>query len=125
MIGDITDIRKDKHFRKKESQKLHSWSFSKLIQQIEYKAVLSGIRFVRVSERDTSKTCSCCGIIRKSNRIHRGLYRCKMCGRVINSDVNGAINILKKYLQIFNAKDRSIGEVASPLVSRIENVIPR
>jgi len=124
VIGDITDIRKDKHFRKKESQKLHSWSFSKLIQQIEYKAVLSGIRFVRVSERDTSKTCSCCGIIRKSNRIHRGLYRCKMCGRVINSDVNGAINILKKYLQMFSIEHRSIGKVALPSVTRLQNVMP-
>lgn len=125
VIGDITDIRKDRHFRKKESQKLHSWSFSKLTQQIEYKAVLSGIRFVRVNEKDTSKTCSCCGTIRKSNRIHRGLYRCKNCRRVINSDLNGAINILKKYLQIFPKEDRSIGKVALPLVSRIENVIPR
>ncbi len=125
VIGDITDIRKDKHFRKKESQKLHSWSFSKLTQQIEYKAVLSGIRFVRVNEKDTSKTCSCCSTIRKSNRIQRGLYRCKKCGRVLNSDVNGAINILKKYLQIFNPEDRSIGKVALPLVSRSRNVIPR
>lgn len=80
---------------------------------------------MRVNEKDTSKTCSCCGTIRKSNRITRGLYRCKKCGRVINSDLNGAINILKKYLQIFQKEDRSIGEVASPLVSRIENVIPR
>jgi len=125
VVGDITDIRKDKHFRKVTSQKLHSWSFSKLTQLIEYKSIQSGIRFVRVNEYNTSKTCSCCGNVRKSNRIHRGLYKCKFCGSVQNADVNGSSNILKKYLQLFSKEDRSIGVVAMPLVSRIENVIPR
>lgn len=125
VVGDITDIRKDKHFRKVTSQKLHSWSFSKLTQQIEYKAIQSGIRFVRVNEMNTSKTCSCCGNIRKSNRITRGMYKCKYCGRLTNADINGASNILKKYLQLFSKEDRSIGNVAMPLVSRITNVIPR
>jgi len=125
VVGDITDIRKDKHFRKVTSQKFHSWSFSKLTQQIEYKAIQSGIRFVRVNEKDTSKTCSFCGNIRKSNRITRGMYKCKYCGRVQNADMNGAGNILKKYLQLFSKEDRSIGNVAMPLVSRITNVIPR
>jgi len=125
VAGDLTDIRKDNNFGKRNNQKLHSWSFSKLIQQIEYKSILSGIRFVRVSEENTSKTCSICGTMRKSNRIKRGLYRCKICSNYINSDVNGAKNILKKYLQFFSNEDRSIGNVAMPLVSRIENVIPR
>ena len=125
VAGDITDIRKDKNFGKRNNQKLHSWSFSKLIQQIEYKSILSGIRFVRVSEMNTSKTCSICGIIRKNSRVKRGLYRCKICSNLINADINGAKNILKKYLQFFSIEDGSIGNVAMPLVSRIENVIPR
>jgi len=91
---------------------------------IGYKSTLSDIRFDSVSEENTSKTCSFCGMVRKSNRIHRGLYKCKNCGIVINSDLNGTRNILKKYLQINNI-DRSIGSVAQPLVSRIENVKPR
>ena len=125
VIGDITDIRKDANHGKRNNQKLHSWSFSKITQQIEYKATLSGIRFVRVSEENTSKTCSCCNNIRKSNRIKRGLYKCKFCGRVINADTNGAVNILKKYLQLFPMENRSIGCMAQPLISRIQNVIPR
>ena len=124
-VGDIKDIRKNANHGKKNNQKLHSWTFSKLTQQIEYKAILSGIRFVRVNERDTSKTCSCCGIVRKSNRVTRGLYRCKICSKIQNADVNGAKNILKKYLQIFPIEDRSIGVVATPLVSKVQDVIPR
>jgi putative transposase len=124
VIGDIKDIRKDKNFGKVGNQKLHSWGFSKLTNQMEYKATLSGIRFVRVGEEYTSQTCSLCGTISRKNRKHRGLYVCG-CGRRINADINGATNILKKYLHFFPTENRSIGEVTSPLISRVSNVIPR
>ena len=122
VCGDIKDIRKDKHWHKKESQKLHSWSFSKFIQQLEYKAIQVGIRFVRINERYTSQKCSICGIVRKSSRKHRGFYNCKKCGNIVNADVNGAVNILKKYLQDFMS--RSIGNVEVPSVARLHNVVP-
>lgn len=124
VVGDLKDIRKDANHGKRNNQKLHSWSFSKITQQLEYKSTLAGIRFVRVNEMNTSKTCSCCGVIRKANRIKRGLYKCKICGRIQNADLNGASNILKKYLQLFDIKDRSIGNVGVPLIERIRNVIP-
>ncbi|MEK6935982.1 MAG: transposase [Nanoarchaeota archaeon] len=134
VIGDIKNIRKlkdksdekyskGKNFGKVNNQKLHFWSFSKITQQIEYKATLSGIRVVRVSEEYTSQTCSCCNAIRKSNRKHRGLYVCKFCGRIINADINGAVNILKKYLQMFSNEQRSIGDVELPIMYQIKNVI--
>jgi len=43
-------------------------------------------------------------------------------GYEINADVNGAVNILKKYLRDFLS--RSIGVVAMPSVARITNVCP-
>jgi len=55
-----------------------------------------GIEYIETSESYTSQECSLCGIIKKSNRKHRGLYVCKNCGNVLNADVNGAINILRK-----------------------------
>jgi len=123
VVGDIKNIRKGKHWNKKAGQKLHSWAFSKLTDQIEYKAKLSGIRFKKVCERDTSKTCSNCGEVRKSNRKHRGLYVCRECEIKINADVNGALNILKKYLQEMNIS-KSIGSVVEPLIWRSVNVLP-
>jgi len=127
VVGDIKNIRKDKegngkNWGKRGNQKLHSWGFAKLISQIEYKAKLSGIRFEKVSERDTSKTCSVCGMVKKSNRKHRGLYVCK-CGNRMNADVNGARNILQKYLQENNIS-KSIGSVVEPSIWRCVNVIP-
>lgn len=123
VCGDIKNIRKGKKWGKRGNQKLHAWAFAKLLTQIEYKAKLSGIRFEQVSERDTSKTCSVCGAIRKGNRKHRGLYICKSCGAELNADVNGARNILKKYLQERNIS-RSIGDVDTPLTWRAKNVVP-
>ena len=122
VIGDVTDIRKDKNFGHKNNQKLHSWSFSKFTQQLEYKCMKVGIRFVRVNEAYSSQTCSHCSQVRKANRKHRGLYVCKACDYKINADVNGSVNILKKYLQDFLS--RSIGKVALPSVARITNVCP-
>jgi putative transposase len=121
VAGDIKNIRKDKDWGNVGNQKLHSWAFAKSLNQLEYKAKLAGIRFDKISERDTSKTCSNCSIIRKSNRKHRGLYRCK-CGNQMNADINGATNILKKYLR--ENTSRSIGSVAEPLIWRVENVLP-
>jgi putative transposase len=134
VIGDIQNIRRKTDKKTKQvigetnhgkinNQKLHSWSFSKITQQIEYKASLSGIRVVRVSEEYTSQTCSCCNAIRKANRKKRGLYICKFCGRLINADVNGAVNILKKYLQMFSIEHRSIGFVEKPIMYQVKNVI--
>lgn len=123
VVGDVKNIRKGKHWNKKGSQKLHSWAFAKLTNQITYKAMLSGIRVSVVSERYTSQTCSCCGVVRKSNRKHRGLYVCKSCGTTINADQNGARNILQKYLQDNNVS-RSIGIVTMPLIWRATNVRP-
>jgi len=122
VVGDIKNIRKDKHWNKKASQKLHSWEFAKLTSQLEYKAKQAGIRFETVSERDTSKTCSVCGMVKPSNRKHRGLYVCK-CGNKMNADVNGARNILKKYLQE-SGNSRSIGVVDTPLTWGCVNVVP-
>ncbi len=52
--------------------------------------------YIETSESYTSQECSQCGVIDKTNRKHRGLYVCKACGNVLNADVNGAINILRK-----------------------------
>ena len=61
---------------------------------------LYDIKYVETSESYTSQECSQCGVIKKSNRKHRGLYVCKNCGNVLNADLNGAIDILKSSSRI-------------------------
>ena len=47
-------------------------------------------------------------------RIYRGLYRAKN-GRILNADVNGACNILRKSKQNFKYEELCRGFLASPL----------
>ena len=63
---------------------------------LQSKGELYGINVEFVNEAYTSQTCSGCGLIRKANRVKRGLYRCKNFKLQINADINGAINIMRK-----------------------------
>ena len=89
---------------------------------ITYKAEEKGISVVKVSEEYTSQTCCVCKPIPKkeyaikTNRRRRGLYVCKDCNATINADINGAINISKKYLKEINALSQSVVVLDTPTV---------
>jgi putative transposase len=111
VIGDLTGIRENSELGKKNNQKFHALPFRKLIQMIKYKAQELGISVnTEITEEYTSQTCAYCKPMpskehaNKSNRIHRGLYSCKDCDTLVNADVNGAINISKKYLKVLQAQ---------------------
>jgi IS605 OrfB family transposase len=86
---------------KKVNQNFMSVPFDRLIQMIQYKAQDVGIRVLLSREDFTSKSSFLDGeaVTRHLNysgeRISRGLY-CSKNGILINSDVNGAYNIIKK-----------------------------
>jgi putative transposase len=121
-IGDLGRIRDDdetgeaKNWGRHGNLDLHSWAFDRFSGMLEYKAEAEGITVIRVSERDTSKSCSCCGRVRKANRVERGLYTCDECGLVANADVNGAENIRQKVSPSLacDGGDRSNGWLAQP-----------
>jgi putative transposase len=73
--------------------------FLALVTQMEYKGALAGIVVHRVTEEYTSQDCSRCGLRHAASRVHRGLYKCKHCGLVINADINSARNIDKKAIR--------------------------
>ena len=64
-------------------------------QFLTYKLAAAGgeLRLVRAAY--TSITCSCCGIIEKTNRKSQAVYECADCGLSANADTNAAINILQ------------------------------
>ena len=123
VIGDLTNIREDADYGKKTNQQLHKWNFAQFVSYIEYKALLSGISVEKISEAYTSQ---CCSVhlsasqidkehAKKSNRKQRGLYVCSECGAVLNADLNGSRNILKKYLHSVGRKlRRGVVALASP-----------
>lgn len=70
--------------------------FYEFRRQIQYKCEWNGIEFV-LADRfyPSSKTCSCCGNIKKDLKLSDRTYRCFECGLVIDRDYNAAINLMK------------------------------
>lgn len=86
---------------KRNNQTFVSISYNKLINYIKYKCELCGIKVIITEESYTSK-CDSLAMesiekheIYKGKRINRGLYQSSV-GKLINADVNGALNILRK-----------------------------
>ena len=122
VIGDLKDMRTDKKGEVKDwgdsgNQGLHKWPYSKITGLIRYKAKLLGIGTEVVSEHYTSQDCSQCKTRRKASRVTRGRYACPTCGTIVHADVNGAINILQRYLPDVRMSWSS-GCLAQPVVNR-------
>lgn len=68
--------------------------FGEFRRQLEYKCKWNGIELV-VADRyyPSSKTCSCCGHIKKDLKLSDRTYICEECGLVIDRDYNASINL--------------------------------
>lgn len=65
-------------------------------QYITYKASKFGIKVVVVPRKyPSSKTCSCCGNIKRDLKLQDRIYQCPNCGLTIDRDLNAAINLAK------------------------------
>jgi IS605 OrfB family transposase len=102
VIGDFKGIKDSVNMGKKNNQNFVSIPFGILKRKLEAKCEYYGITYVLQEESYTSK-CSSLDLedIKKheeykGKRIKRGLYKTNN-GELINSDVNGACNIIRKY----------------------------
>ena len=85
----LANIRSTTRKSRKNNHSLHTWSFYRLAQFIEYKARLAGIKVEYVNPAYTSQTCPVCGHVHHANDR---TYTCK-CGFRIHRDILGAMNI--------------------------------
>lgn len=99
VVENLMDIRTRTKQRGRESRRrLHSWSFAQLRAFLTYKAEAKGCRVMGIDPRHTSKACSRCGHVHRSNRRSQSRFRCRACGFELNADLNAARNIARKYL---------------------------
>lgn len=86
---------------KRNNQTFVSIPHLKLIEILKYKCEMVGIQLITHEESYTSK---CDGLVLEKVGIHevylgkrvkRGLYQ-SSCGKLINADINGALNIMRK-----------------------------
>ena len=112
-LGELKGIKQNIRMGKRNNQNFVNIPIQTLKQMITYKAQLVGIKVHEVDESYTSK-CSSLDLeaIQKHNiyvgkRVKRGLF--KGSNYVLNADVNGALNILRKVVGdgfIQNLSDR-------------------
>ena len=88
-LEQLKNIRSTTRKSRKNNHSLHTWSFYRLAQFIEYKAKLAGISVEYVNPAYTSQTCPICGNVRHANDRN---YTCE-CGFHIHRDLLGAMNI--------------------------------
>ena len=77
------------------AQAIGDVSFGELRRQIEYKAVLNGVKVRKVDRFfASSKICSVCGEKKDSLKLSDRIYRCDKCGAVLDRDYNASLNLL-------------------------------
>ena len=120
VIGDFKGVKNEINIGKVNNQNFVSVPFGILKRKLEAKCEYYGINYVLQEESYTSK-CSSLDLekIEKheeylGKRVKRGLFRTKK-GKLINADVNGACNILRKY------KSKSDGDLSLTDVSGVIN----
>lgn len=86
----VQGMLKNKHL----SKAIREQCFAKFIRIMKYKCEQSNIEFVQADRfYSSSKTCSCCGHIKKDLKLSDRVYVCEECGNVIDRDYNAAINL--------------------------------
>lgn len=131
VVGYNETFQRSSHLGKQNNQNFVNIPFGKLRDKLEYLCELYDIVFIKQEESYTSKASffdndeipvynpdNVKDYAFSGKRIHRGLYKTKS-GMLLNADVNGALNILRKS----NAVDCKIlcsrGEVNTPVRIRV------
>lgn len=123
VFGYNKEQKQDIKLGKKTNQNFVNIPFAILRQMLEYKCNLIGIRFETQEEAYTSK----CSFVDKEEvkkkeeylgkRIKRGLYQTQN-GKKINADINGSLNIGRKYLE---KKGLYTKEIHNELIAKMHN----
>lgn len=107
IVGHNKEWKQDINIGKKNNQNFVSIPHSRFKELLKYKCELEGITYIETEESYTSK-CSfldneeiCKHESYKGKRVKRGLFKSND-GTLINADVNGSLNILKKVVGNFN-----------------------
>ncbi len=97
IFEDLTNIRDNINWGKKNNLKYHNWGFKKLQDFITYKAFIRGYFSYCVNPHYTSQNCVVCQTKKESHK-HKRLFKCSHCGHVDHRDRNASLNIALKGL---------------------------
>lgn len=131
VVGYNETFQRNSDMGKSNNQTFMNIPYGRLRSRLEYLCELNGIIFVKQEESYTSKSSfwdkDDIPVYNNDNpkeytfsgkRIHRGLYKTKN-GYVLNADINGALNILRKSNVVSLVGLYTRGEVDTPIRIRI------
>lgn len=68
---------------------------------LNYKLSEQGKRLIKIDKWfPSSKTCSCCGTVKKELKLSERTYRCENCGCILDRDYNASINIKREGMRL-------------------------
>lgn len=130
IIGHNNNWKQGANLGKKMNQNFVSIPFNRFIDMLRYKCTLVGISVHIIDESYTSKasfldrdfipTYKPADLVKhkfSGYRKHRGIYKSKIFQKVLNADVNGSLNIMRKFFQ-------SNSQICSPVFNRESHFTP-
>lgn len=85
----VQGIMKNKHLAKAVQEQC----FYEFYRQVQYKTSWNNIKFIEADRfYPSSKTCSCCGFIKKDLKLSDRTFRCE-CGFEMDRDKNASVNL--------------------------------
>ena len=121
VVGKNKKWKQKSEMNKLSNQRFIQIPYEVLLKQLKYKCENVGINYVEVDESYTSGTsfldheCPEKSNYDKSRRVVRGLFKSNS-GMLINSDVNGSLQIMKKVFPNAFEKLYGIEGVLTPIV---------
>ena len=130
VIGKNKSWKRSVNMGKRNNQNFVGIPHQAMINMIKYKANLAGITVIQTNESYTSQTSALdhekpCwangnksrirqGKVPINRRVKRGLFKTNN-GKLINADVNGALQIIRKVFSNFQVNDEIAGVVLRPV----------
>lgn len=121
VVGKNKEWKQNADMSKQSNQKFVSIPYQMLLQQLQYKCENVGIKYIEIEENYSSGTSFLDGEepikqnYDKSRRIERGLFRSNS-GLLINSDVNGSLQIMMKVFPNAFSERYGIEGTLTPIV---------
>ena len=131
VVGYNETFQRNAQIGRVNNQSFVSIPYGKLREKLEYLCELNGITYIKQEESYTSKASfwdeddipvynedNPQSYVFSGKRVHRGLYKCSD-GKMLNADVNGALNILRKSSVVDLTVLYSRGDVDTPVRIRV------
>ena len=80
------------------ARSISDMGWGELVRYLEYKSNLYGSKIIKADRfYASSKTCSCCGNVKKDLKLSDRMYRCDVCGFNMDRDLNASRNLKQNF----------------------------